>query len=170
MRKFIVEGLERGDLGRLVHVEVHIDEYKSKMGNDEDIVVLSFKIGGKHPALDLVNFIERGYSWIIDADVSSGEMDDGDYVVFVEMERTHDVAYNIRQLLKDLCNLTNNEAHEWRFSYHKSSKQYPATFKNLKNIIPNSPTQYVRMVTGDQESLDKIKTRETHGSNNNRKT
>ena len=37
------EGLEQHDLKRLVHPELHVDEYKSKMGKDEDIVVLSFK-------------------------------------------------------------------------------------------------------------------------------
>ena len=71
----------------MVHNELHVDEFKSKMGNDEDMVVLSFKVGGKEPAIDLVNFIEKSYDWVIDADTSSGEMEDGDYIVFVEMER-----------------------------------------------------------------------------------
>ena len=75
------EGLEKGDLARLVHNELHIDEYKSKMGNDEDMVVVSFKVGGKDPAIDLVNFIEKGYDWVVDADTSAGEMEDGDYKI-----------------------------------------------------------------------------------------
>ena len=53
----INEGLEHSDLKRLVHPELHIDAYKSKMGRDEDIVVVSFKITGREPAEDLVNFI-----------------------------------------------------------------------------------------------------------------
>lgn len=81
------EGLEKNNLKRLVHPELHIDEYKSKLGKDEDVVVISFKITGREPAEDLVNFIEKGYDWVIDADVSSGEMSDGDYVVFVECDR-----------------------------------------------------------------------------------
>ena len=46
----INEGLEQNDLARLIHPELHIDEYKSKMGKDEDIVVLSFKVTGREPA------------------------------------------------------------------------------------------------------------------------
>ena len=38
-RSNITEGLEANDLKRLVHNELHIDEFKSKMGRDEDVVV-----------------------------------------------------------------------------------------------------------------------------------
>ena len=31
------ENLEGGDLKRLVHDELHIDEFKSKMGDDADV-------------------------------------------------------------------------------------------------------------------------------------
>ena len=67
------ENLEEGDLKRLVHDELHIDEYKSKMGDDADVCVISFKVAGKEPAIDLVSFIEKGYDWVLDADGSSGE-------------------------------------------------------------------------------------------------
>jgi hypothetical protein len=38
------EGLESEDLKRLVNNDLHIDEFKSKLGKDSDVVVLSFKI------------------------------------------------------------------------------------------------------------------------------
>ena len=52
--------LEHNDLKRLVHDELHIDQYKSKLGNDEDIVVMSLKVAGKEPANDIVSFVEKG--------------------------------------------------------------------------------------------------------------
>ena len=42
----LTEGLETGDLSRLVDTRVTIDEYKSKIGRDEDIVVLAFNLVG----------------------------------------------------------------------------------------------------------------------------
>ena len=45
--KLLRENLEMGDLTRLVHDELHIDEYKSKMGTDADVCVISFKFAGK---------------------------------------------------------------------------------------------------------------------------
>ena len=41
----LFEGLEQGDLKRLVHPELHIDEFKSKLGDDCDVVV---EIGRAH--------------------------------------------------------------------------------------------------------------------------
>jgi hypothetical protein len=99
----LTEGLEKNDLSRLVHPELHIDEFKSKLGDDADVVVLSFKLASKEPADDLVAFVEKGYTWVLDADKSSGEMDDGSYVVFVELDRNDKSAENIMDLLKELA-------------------------------------------------------------------
>ena len=84
------EGLEQGDLARLIASTYSIDEFKSKMGDDADIIVLAFTAGDKGPAQDLMNFIEKGYDWVIDAETSAGEISEGKYIVFVEAERrTH---------------------------------------------------------------------------------
>lgn len=61
------------------------------MGKDEDVVVISFKVKDKFPAIDLMEFIEKGYTFVLDADMSSGEERDGTYSVFVELERSKDV-------------------------------------------------------------------------------
>jgi len=74
MTRILRESLEHGDLKRLVHDELHVDEFKSKLGDDHDVVVVSFKVAGKEPANDIVSFVEKGYEWVIDADVSSGVM------------------------------------------------------------------------------------------------
>lgn len=151
------EGLEKGDLARLIHNELHVDEYKSKMGNDEDMVVVSFKVGGKDPAIDLVNFIEKGYDWVIDADTSAGEMDDGDYIVFVEMERTPRVPGQIMEMINDMVGLTENEVGSWRVRYHKNNNEKECTEDTLKSLIPGTPKEYLETVSRDKEALDKLK-------------
>ena len=95
-------GLEAGNLRKLIHPELHIDEFKSKLGDDDEICVISFKVTGKEPAQDLVNFIEKGYSWVVDADVSSGEMDDGDYIVFLEIDRNRELPKNVMDMMEDI--------------------------------------------------------------------
>ena len=144
------EGLERGDLGRLVHSKLHVDEFKSKMGSDADIIVLSFKVDGKEPGLDLMNFIERGYDWILDADVSSGELDDGQYLVFAEMERDPAAAKHIYQLMSDIMNLTDTDLSDWKFHYRKNSHEHDITSDNISNVIPMTPQSY-RAKFGDKE-------------------
>ena len=150
----LTENLEYGDLKRLVHNELHIDEYKSKMGDDADICVLSFKVSGKEPSTDLVNFLEKGYKFILDADVSSGEKEGGDYLVFVELDRTPDLPAQIMSLLGDIKNLTEIPVHNWRFVYRKSNKEQEVTEENLARLIPTSPDAYNKKY---QDELDAMK-------------
>ena len=149
------EGLEQGDLNRLVHNKLHVDEFKSKMGSDADIIVLSFKVDGKEPARDLMNFIERGYDWILDADISSGELDDGQYLVFAELERDPASAKYIYQLMSDIMNLTDTDLSDWKFQYRKNSREHDITSDNIADIIPTTPQSY-RSKFGDKE-LDAMK-------------
>jgi hypothetical protein len=136
------EGLEQSDLARLVHPKLHIDEFKSKMGDDADIIVLSFKVNGKAPATDLMNFFEKGYEFVLDADVSAGELDDGEYLVFIEIERQPEAAEQIVSLLTDVMNLTEQEIDDWKFQYRKSSNEHEITEKEIQSVIPLTPEEY----------------------------
>lgn len=137
------EGLEQNDLKRLVQSELHIDEYKSKMGKDEDVVVLSFKVNGREPAEDLVNFIEKGYDWVLDADVSSGEMGDGDFLVFVECDREPSVAENIVAMMQDIMNLTDQDLTDWSMQIRSNPDQMEITADNIRNHVPLSSASYL---------------------------
>ena len=155
------ENLEEGDLKRLVHDELHIDEYKSKMGDDADVCVISFKVSGKEPAIDLVSFIEKGYDWVLDADVSSGEKEGGDYLVFVEIDRTPIMPQQIYDLISDLVNLTEQDILDWRVLYFKSNKEHDLTVEALSQIMPLTPAKYRAKYEKDAEEdrqLDQLKT------------
>jgi len=151
----VFEGLEQGDLGRLIHPELHVDEFKSKLGDDQDVIVLSFKVDSKEPANDLVAFIEKGYDWVIDADISSGEMDDGSYIVFVELDRDKSAPENIMDLMEDLMNLTEQQLEDWRVRYFKSHKERKLDVEALTTLIPLSPEAYERQYGKD--AIDDLK-------------
>jgi len=136
------EGLEQSDLARLVHPKLHVDEFKSKMGDDADIIVLSFKVNGKEPATDLMNFIEKGYEFVLDADVSAGELDDGEYLVFAEIERKPEAAGEIVGLLDDIINLTDQDLDNWKFQYRKSSNEHEITEQEIQSVVPLTPEEY----------------------------
>jgi len=152
----LLEGLEGGDLKRLIHPELHVDEFKSKLGDDADVIVLSFKVDSKAPANDLVNFIEKGYDWVIDADISSGEMDDGSYIVFVEIDRDESAPDNIMSLIDDLMNLTEQEVDDWRVRYYKGHKERELNAETLAELIPLTPDAYEKMY--GQDAIDHLKT------------
>ncbi len=146
-----------GDLKRLVHSELHIDEYKSKMGDDADVCVLSFKVNGKEPSTDLVGFIEKGYSYVLDADVSSGEKEDGDYLVFIELDRTPDLPDQIMQMMGDLMNLTDQKIEDWRVRYRKSVTEFELTEENLESTIPLTPEEYTQRYNKEQKEIEALK-------------
>lgn len=154
-KKMLNEGLEQNDLRRLVLPELHIDEFKSKMGNDEDIVVLSFKVAGKEPALDLVSFIEKGYDWVIDSDISSGEMEDGDYLVFVECDRTPQIPKQIISLIDDVLNLTEQEMSDWSVVFRSTAQSFELTEENIATNLALTPGEYLRQF--GKKELDEMR-------------
>jgi len=103
----INENLMANDLKNLVKKVFEIDSYKSKIDDDQDVVVLSFTVDHEDAAKDLENFIEMGYDFVLDADVSPGETEDGTYKVFIELQRDRHVAENIYTLLDGIERLTN---------------------------------------------------------------
>jgi len=134
--------LRFNDLKDLVSKKIHIDEYASKMGDDADTIVVSFKIRYQDPAWELSNFFEKGYDWVLDADVSSGEMEDGSYLVFLEIERRPSFPPNLMRALKDMEGLTDQKIGEYEFMYRKGNEYKEMSMDNLKATIPLSPREY----------------------------
>lgn len=132
--------LRHGDLKYLVKNVFEIDSYKSKIGDDEDVVVLSFTVDGEEPAKDLENFIEMGYDFVLDADCTSGETDDGNYKVFVELERNRHIAKQIIEILDGIERLTATDG--MRFRYFKSFKSQEATKENIEIAVPTNGNSY----------------------------
>jgi len=134
------EGLESKDLKEYVSDLFTVDQYKSKMGEDRDVVVLGFKVKEKHPAMDLVEFIEKGYRFILDADMSAGEEHDGQYQVFVEMERTPNLPGQMQELFSGLSQLC--DCYDWRFRYQKSHNSVKFDRNSVLEHIPTTPEEY----------------------------
>lgn len=136
----LFEGLRPADLKGLVSHRFTIDQYKSKMGNDDTIVVLAFTVKDKFPAIDLMEFIEKGYTFVLDADMSTGEEAGGDYAVFVELQRTKKVSEEIDRLLKGISQLC--DCYNWRFKYFKDVSSYDFTKEMFEKIVPLTPDEY----------------------------
>lgn len=138
--KQLNEGLRSNDLKEYVEDLFTIDQYKSKMGEDKDMVVLGFTVKEKNPAADLVEFIEKGYRFILDADMSVGEENDGLYRVFVEMERTPRLPKQIKELLSGISQLT--DCYDWRFRYQKAGTSVEFDENTMMEHVPVTPEEY----------------------------
>jgi hypothetical protein len=144
--QIVKEGLKAGDLDGVVSKRFSVDQFKSKMGEDRNIMVLSFTVDGMAPAKDLERFAETGYKEVLDADATPGTLEDGKHRVFVEFARVEAVDQHIRKFLDDLKKLTNIETFE--FTYHKNSTPFEASAKNLADTLPRTPEAYTQKING----------------------
>jgi hypothetical protein len=138
--KQLNEGLRPLDLADLVYPMFEVDTYRSKMGEDRDVCVVSFQVKDRSPANDLMEFVEKGYHFVLDADISSGENENGEYSVFVELNRSPKLAEEIRELTYGVRKLTGIE--EFKFKYYKQTDTREVTEETLKSVIPLSPRDY----------------------------
>ena len=138
------EGLKAGDLEGVVSKRFSVDQFKSKMGEDRNIMVLAFSVDGQAPAKDLERFAETGYKEVLDADATPGSLEDGKHRVFVEFARVESVDQHIRKFLDDLKKLTNIDSFE--FTYHKRTVPFEASAKNLADVLPRTPEAYSQKI------------------------
>lgn len=136
----LTEGVDYKDFVRQIMPTLSIDEYEAKTGSDDETVTLAFTVKGRQASEDLAAWFEKGYDYVIDAQVSKGEVRRGKHVVFVEMERRSKVPERIIEILEDLETLTNLELADWTIEIN--DMEIEADLDQLKANILLSPHLY----------------------------
>lgn len=136
----LTEALEYKDMDGMLKPTIHVDEFASKMGDDDEIIVLSFFVRSQQAARDLENWFEKGYDWVMDADTSPGEIRPGRYLVYVEMRRRSRVSEQVQIMLEDLSTLTEFQPDQWQIHYE--DQVAPFTKEEFARLVPLSPKSY----------------------------
>jgi len=135
------ESLSFKDMEGLIKPTIHVDEFSSKMGDDDDIIVISFFVRDPQAAKDLMSWFEKGYDFVLDADRSPGEIKPGRYLVYVEIRRRSTAGGHVEQLLDDLNTLT-EFADSTAWTMHYKNKEIPFTRDAFDATVPLSPKAY----------------------------
>ena len=138
--QLLFESLEYKDLEGLMKPTVHVDEFSSKMGDDDDIIVISFFVRDQQAAKDLMNWFEKGYDFVLDADRSPGEIKPNRYLVYVEIRRRSTAGGHVEMLLDDLGTLTEFDLADWTMHYEDQS--VPFSRDAFDTMVPLSPHAY----------------------------
>jgi len=146
-----MEGLGYKDMEGLLKPEIHVDEFESKMGSDEDIIVLSFFITDEQASKDLMKWFETGYDFVIDSDRSPGEIKPNRYLVYVEIRRRSSAGEYVQQLLDDLSTLTEFEPKDWAMVYDE--KTTPYSKEEFERLVPLSPKEYKKQHDEDLNEM-----------------
>jgi hypothetical protein len=149
MMTILTENLDYMDMKNQVGDTITVDEYAAKMGNDKDIVTVTFVTHSKLAAEDLVSWFERGYDWVIDASVSDGELEPGKWLVFVELERRSKVPRRIVTLLSDLETLTDLKVDDWTVEIE--GEDCTADEDSIRKRMVLNPNEYKMEKEVDEE-------------------
>jgi hypothetical protein len=148
----LAENLNFKDLDGLMKPTIHVDEFSSKMGDDDDIIVLSFFVRDPQAAKDLMSWFEKGYDFVLDADRSPGEIKPNRYLVYVEIRRRSTAGAQVEELLDDLNTLTEYEkATDW--TMHYQGKSVPFSRDAFDSTVPLSPRAYREHHEGDLNEM-----------------
>ena len=137
----LFESLGFKDMEGLIKPTIHVDEFSSKMGDDDDIIVISFFIRDAQAAKDLMMWFEKGYDFVLDAYRSPGEIKPGRYLVYVEIRRRSTAGGHVEQLLDDLNTLTEFESSaDWIMHYRGNN--VPFSRDTFDSTVPLTPRAY----------------------------
>lgn len=154
MRK-LTEALDYLDMENQIDPVITVDEYAAKIGNDKDIVTITFKVHSKLVAEDLVTWLERGYEFILDASVSDGELEPGLWLVFVEIERRSKVPGRILHILDDLETLTGLRLKDW--SIEIEGDKYDADEEIIRQKMILNPNEYEKNRQQDEIKMNEMR-------------
>ena len=146
-----------GEMTNIVTPVISIDQYKPKIGEANETVVIAFEVMNEQPAKDLSNLFETGIADTLDVDISQGPNNNGNYMVFVEFSRNKDLYKNITEILTTASNVTGIT--EWRFNHYKGEQTLDLNEDNLTQSVLDNPEEYVLryMQQPANESLDRLK-------------
>jgi hypothetical protein len=147
----IFEGLQYKDMEGLLKPEIHVDEFTSKMGDDDDIIVVSFFVRDQQASKDLMNWFEKGYDFIVDSDKSPGEIKPGRFLVYIEIRRRSTAGAHVQQLLDDLATLTEFEPKDWTMVYE--GEKVPFSQEEFEKLVPLTPKEYRQKHDGDLNEM-----------------
>jgi hypothetical protein len=133
---------EVGDLQDVLQPTLHVDQFKSKLGRDDKNCVISFAVDDRLAANDLVDFLERGYEFVLDASVSNSEVSNGRYLVFMEIRRLTSLFDHVEKVLKDLSAASGFKLKQWQFKFMKDKQYQPMTRYNFESAVPLTAKNY----------------------------
>ena len=147
-----------GEMVNLVNSTISIDQYKPKIGEANETVVVAFEVSQEGAASDLSNLIETDVTESLDVDISQGPNNNGNYLVFVEFTRDNKLHSNIMEIIKIVSNVT--DITEWQYEYYKGNGAVDLNEENLSETVLDNQEQYVLKFAQPEdtnEDLNRVK-------------
>lgn len=128
----VTEGLRPNDLKYLVSNYISVDQYTSKL--DDDNITVAFFCNEKEVAEDLRDYIEKiYYIEIRDIEISDSLTEDNKYILFVEFERNISFPKLLMDMIDSINNVTGNS--NWKFKTFGMNDKADLSLNNLNEFV-----------------------------------
>lgn len=128
----LCEDLREKDLANLISSYVSVDEYTSKI--DEDNITVAFFVNELDAAEELEDFIEKFYYIEIrDIEISDSLTDDNKYIIFVELERNDSFPKIFLDMIDTINYVADNK--DWNFSTYQMNKPVELSLINIRKYV-----------------------------------
>lgn len=134
-------GIRHDDLKDTILSKISIDEFEPKTGESKDVVVLGIRVIESGVGQDLYNFLNSGISEVRDVEVSPNPNQEGYYLVFVELDRNENTLPIIREIMKDIENVSGKLA--WKASTHLTDGYFPLNEGEIERFFISDPEKYL---------------------------
>lgn len=129
---FLNEGLRVKDLQHLVSNYVSIDQYTTKM--DEDNITVAFFVNERDAIEELRDFIEKTYVIEIrDIEISESMTSDNKYILFVELERNIQFPKILMDMIESINYVSCNK--DWKFISFGTDEYIDLDLENIKKHV-----------------------------------
>lgn len=143
-----------GEMENLVQPTISVDQYKPKIGEANETVVVAFEVAFEQPAKDLSNLIETDVTESLDVDVSDGPNENGNFLVFVEFARTKKLYNKIIEIAKTASNVTGIK--EWKFTYYKGDQAVDLNEDNLAQTVVADKEEYILKFPAQDQTNEEL--------------
>lgn len=152
------ESLRQNDLEHLISPYVSIDQYTSKIS--EDNLTIAFFCNERDVASDLSDFLEKMYFMEIrDIEVSESMTEDNKYILYVEFDRNQQFPKILIDILDSINFLINKKMEDWDFKSFNMKNKAKVSIDALKKYVRLSPLdiQHEKSKNIKQESVEYTK-------------
>ena len=149
--------LQQKDLKGVVTNEISIDEFEPKTGKKENVAVFGFYVTEKQVGEDLANFLEKSTFDFRDVEVTPNPNPENLYMVFVEVDRNPGMIDMLREVAKDLLNITGEI--DWKGKPLLSDESFDLKDPQLESNVKSTPEDYV---TKDEHEANMKQEKETN--------
>ena len=136
----LTEGMREGDLADLVLPLISVDEFISKV-DEQQSVVFGFYVHDQAAADDLNRFLQKSAVPILDTEISPAPDQHGYYMVFVELTDNERLADNVEDIITEIDSLVDID--EWQLRVRNHPDLIPFTPENLAQALKMPNDQMV---------------------------